>query len=83
MSEREGPRTTIYLLQETRDAPVSLCAIDHESGLFHKFHLSVQNAARLASECSAFVADSHGTPNLKFATKEITAALSSKWQAER
>lgn len=70
---REGPRSTIYLLQETKESPVSLCAIDHERNEFHKFELTVQNAARLASECAAFVADQHGTPNLKFAVKEITA----------
>jgi len=73
------PRSTVYLLQETNDAPVVLCAIDHESNNFHKFPLSVQNAARLASECSAYVAASHGTPNPKFALNEITAVLSNKW----
>ena len=72
------PRSTIYLLQETNDAPVVLCAVDHENNGFHRFPLSVQNAARLASECSAYVAASHGTPNPKFALNEITAVLSNK-----
>ena len=73
------PRSTIYLLQETNDAPVVLCAIDPENNGFYRFPLSVQNAARLASECSAYVAASHGTPNPKFALQEITSVLSNKW----
>lgn len=67
------PRSTIYLLQETKGSSVYLCAIDHENNGFHRVPLSVQNAARLASECAAFVAESHGTPNPKFALQEITA----------
>lgn len=70
--------STIYLLQENKTSPVYLCAIDHERNEFYKFPLAIRNAARLASECSAVVADSHGTPNPKFALQEITALVVSR-----
>lgn len=71
----KGRVCTAYIVQETKGAPLSLCVIDHDKTGFHIFDLSIQNASRLAAECSVAVNEHLGGLNPKWPLQDIIGQL--------
>lgn len=68
-----------YIIQETKDSPLYLCAIDHENGECHRFPISVAVASRLGKECSAAVHSAITGYSEQHAFREVAGLLSKKF----